>query len=117
MKKILSFTLVFTLNMVTFSTLATASSTTTSIISEIENDRVIISVKGIKCKNGVAKIIKALTESEGVTEAKIEGKMGAKTKFLVVFSAEKTNKETIKKTVEAIPSCDSGENFPYKVRY
>ena len=75
-----------------------------------------IRVKGITCNGDMPVIKKKLVHGEGIEEASFtEAKDGAVT-FTVHYHTSAITEKEILKIIEAAPSCDNPDLYPYKTK-
>ena len=108
MKRIIS--IIIALVAITIGTTAFGQSTTDTLKSAT------IKVSGISCNGDMPLIKKKLINQEGIDEVNFtEAKDGAVT-FSVKYHSSMTTEKKIRVVIEAVPSCDNPNLYPFKTK-
>ena len=75
-----------------------------------------IKVSGISCNGDMPLIKKKLINQEGIDEVNFSAAKGGAVTFTVKYHSSITTEKKIREWIEAAPSCDNPNLYPYKAK-
>lgn len=96
-----------------------ATATCTTAFGQTTPDTVktaTIKVSGISCNGDMPLIKKKLINQEGIDEVSFSEAKGGAVTFTVKYHSSITTEKKIREWIEAAPSCDNPNLYPYKTK-